>query len=338
MRGQTRRVENRNALSGKQSNMRAASDSHPVTAGTVYQICARIKGRLISAGPLQRVRVVGCLLTPLLLLGGCSSGSRDVGISEVEERIADLAVSRGTQVDDLTTLCMKAQGFSDFVVQPSGGWQEPPLTGPDGEEVEGYERAELHGFGIASGYLYIYEHPDAPGSLTGKDGTDVVEEDEDLLMALWSIASMGDEYIEGGCYAWANREWETQNPDWAAGQAFATELASYIEEAEDDPRLIELDSALSLCMREEGYSIQRASDLSKLVRQQIEDIPPGIEEPDYVAELERIREYEIGLATAAWRCSQTVDTPTRGEVYDDVHEEYRQRFLDDHPELLEPFK
>ena len=233
---------------------------------------------------------------------------------------------------------MRSQGFDDFVLQPPTVWQEPPLTGPDGQELEGYALVELHGFGITSGHLSIFESPNAPDFFTDNARPSSQPEDDAYLFALWSEAQVGGETVPGGCAAWAESEWENQNPEWAAGNAFGSELGTYMEEADNDARLVALDADLSICMAQQGYSIHRSSDIPQLVRAKIEAIPPGLSEDEYIRDLEKVRAYEIELAKAAWQCAQEVDTPERRAKWEAVQNEYREQFVVDNPELFEPFK
>lgn len=305
-----------------------------------YRALARGIRRRDRLKPNPGVSRIGLLALICLLISSCASESVDERIASVERQIDKLAITRDSAVNDLITRCMKEQGFSDFVQKQAESWTEPPLTTPDGSVAEGLQRAEIHGFGIASGHLSRFESSDVPAWVSGEPNNSQVEtESPEETEALWSLATMDGETIHGGCNEWANMEWESTHPEWNAATEFRRELASYMEEADGDPRIRSLDQAFVGCMRKEGYQLAEPEDALRLVRERIEAIPQEVaqDQSAYVEELRQIRRFEVELATAAWHCDNGSQAEAREAGYEGVYQEYRERFARENPDLFAPF-
>ncbi|HLF43068.1 MAG TPA: hypothetical protein VJA46_06020 [Acidimicrobiia bacterium] len=287
--------------------------------------------------PASRERLAFRIVVGVAVLVVACGGSAnpDEIIEQVDEAMAGLAQARGPEVNDLITQCMRAQGFTGYLATAAESWQEPPLTTPSGEIAEGYERVEYHGFGIASGYLSIYENEDVPDWVRGGE-TPAADEDPAEQAALWSTVEIDGEIVQGGCTAWANGEWEGAHPEWAAGQEFQAGLRDFLELAERDPQVAALNDELAACIRSEGYtSVQNPDDVYGLVRTQIESINPDSTEREYVAAMEDIRQYEIGLAKSVWECSERLRLEERRSELASVFQEYRSRFVAENQDLVE---
>lgn len=147
-------------------------------------------------------------------------------------------------------------GFRGLRRGACAAWVEPELTTPEGEVAEGFEKVEQHGFGIASGYLAIYENEDVPAGIFGTEET--VEEDPEVLAALWSRAEMDGEMFRGGCNGWGESAWSELHPEWTAGTEFQETLGEYLIRAEQAPEVVELDDEMTLCIRDAGRKSKRS--------------------------------------------------------------------------------
>ncbi|GBE24478.1 hypothetical protein BMS3Bbin02_00750 [bacterium BMS3Bbin02] len=285
-------------------------------------------------------RLATVALLTVVVAGGCAAPVNNP-LEDVNLRMEQLQALQPAQVNDLTTQCMIAQGYNEYVMRPPQVWEQPPLLGVDGEPLEfgTLEFAETHGFGIVSNMLYIYEN-DVPPELREVVEPGPEDEDPELLFALWSEVQVDGLTYAGGCYGWANQTWEQRNPEWAAIEPFGEELSRYLDEADIDPRVVAIEDAFVTCMRGQGFSeIERKSDLQASVTAMVEAaVEQGTTQEQQIASLERIREYEIELAIATWRCTQEVYTAQNIRMYEQVRAQYEAQFVADHPELLEPFE
>ena len=284
------------------------------------------------------VAAMSLVVAVLIVASACAGEAPEVALDQVEERIEHLLASQPIEIGDLTTECMIAQGYSAFVVQPPESWQQPLLAGPDGQPMDPSSRefAETHGFGIASTQLYIYEH-DVPSAFFEPDQPPE-DEDEEYLFALWSEVEVDGEIFSGGCNGWANQVWERRHPEWDAVEPLTEALAEYLGEADRDPRILAYEDQLIACLQAEGFSVNQKSDVTDSIRQMVFSIEPSDDTGQYVAELQEIREYEIEMATASWRCTEDIYDDQAGHTYEQVQLEYERKFIEDHPELLEPFQ
>ncbi len=285
-------------------------------------------------------KIATVALLTVVVASGCAAPVNNP-LENVDLRMEQLQARQPAEVNDLTTQCMIAQGYNEFVLRPPQVWEQPPLVGVDGEALEfgTLEFAETHGFGIVSNMLYIYEN-DVPPELSGVVESGPEEEDPELLFALWSEVQVDGLTYAGGCYGWANQAWEQRNPEWAAIESFGEELSRYLDEADIDPRIIAIEDAFVTCMRGQGFAeIEQKSDLQTIVRAKVEAaVEQGTSQEQYIANLERIRDYEIELAVATWGCTQEVYTAQNIRMYEQVRAQYEAQFVADHPELLEPFE
>lgn len=277
----------------------------------------------------------------MIALAGCTSTAASP-LDDVKLRLEELQASQASDVADLTTECMIGQGYDDFVA-PSGegGWAQPPLSGNDGEPLDTttLEFAETHGFGVVSNMLYIFENDDVPPELFQSQEPDPADEDPEYLFAYWSGVEVDRVAYDGGCYGWANREWERLHPEWAAIEPFGEAWSEYDTDAENDPRIVAIEDVFAACMRPQGFdTIRRRSDLHRTIRDMIDNMGASDNQDRYIADMERIREYDIEMAVVAWHCGQEIDAHQDRITQALVEAEYEARFVNDHPELLEPFK
>jgi hypothetical protein len=276
----------------------------------------------------------------LVLVSSCA-GERapEAALERAEEQIHQLLASRPTEINDLITRCMIAQGYSDFVMRPPEVWEQPPLPGPDGRPLDpsSLEFAEMYGFGIASTVLYIYEH-DVPADIFEPDDPTEAEEDEEYLFALWSEVEVDGELVAGGCNGWADQEWQRLHPKWAAVEPLTETLAEYLGEADRDPRILAYEDQLVVCLRSEGFDVSQKSDVTDSIHEMVSAVDGSAGIDQYVAELQEIRDYEIELATASRRCADTIYDENAAGTYEQVRLDYEQKFVEEHPELLEPFE
>ncbi|PSK92400.1 hypothetical protein CLV30_13216 [Haloactinopolyspora alba] len=134
------------------------------------------------------------------------------------------------------------------------------------------------------------------------------------------------------------------------------DIASLTERINSDPRVVEAQQGWSDCMAAAGHDgFEVPSDARKAVMDRAADVPglgmtmptgPGSGSPDDgsaessaeqdvdEAEIEKIREYEIDVATADHECKQQ----GYQETYDEVSHELQEEFVEQHRAELERYR
>ena len=174
-----------------------------------------------------------------------------------------------------------------------------------------------------------------------EDELDAMFEDFDARM---------EGYDPGGCYNEVNAELWSDDGATAFYEQFGDQLEDIHKRAEADPRIAELETEWSKCMSGAGYAFDNEEDAVRLVLGKLEEIDavsvpanaqsaweyePKPVEPgsDTFKEVEAIFKEEVAIAKASVKCREG-----DAEVYETVHKEYEQAFIDGNRAALEQFR
>ncbi|GIG39134.1 hypothetical protein [Cellulomonas phragmiteti] len=270
-----------------------------------------------------------------VLLAGCTAGPPTASpTGPVTAFLESLGGGYGDQeayeeqhrrAQEVVAACMTELGFVYVPTAPV----KDVYRGPDGSaQWESREFAEQYGYGVTtSGELYDEEEQVDPND----DYVAAMSEAEQTAYyeALYGPAEEvdpeeaepEDDGERAGCYGRAAHEVYTENQIWEdpTVQAFLDELDVAWADLADDPGLRAARTAWTTCMVDAGYDFTSPEEASQHIHDRLaalyeaaaapsgtseEEPDSGTSEPDAAAMAE-LRQEELALATAAWRCRDT---------------------------------
>ncbi len=160
------------------------------------------------------------------------------------------------------------------------------------------------------------------------------------------------DYVPSGCMAEAQNEVYNQGAAEEFFRQFGDALDEQFRSIESDPRIQGLEERWAACMKDKGYDVTKRTDPELSIVRRLEaigvvtDLEVGPEgelmgygmeavEPDDPrrSQIQAIADEEIALATASYECSKEF-----ADVYQEVQQEYEQKFIEQHRAELERFR
>lgn len=317
---------------------------------------------------------VASAVAAMMALAGCSNGGGDGGgggdltyedspLSEVfaelddfsgmsEEEMQAESDRQMMEIEELTAACMAEQGFEYIPVD----WSESGgvISAETDVDYESREYAEQYGYGITT--MYSEDESSSSEEDAPEDPNQAIveamspAEQEAYYEALYG--QMDEEPAEGeeisyepsGCSGEAQMQvYGDQMELWEDPrfEELFEAMDQIYTDAENDPRMAELNTAWSDCMADAGHTdLADPSAAQDSIMTAADGLWSESEDPsDIEPEMADLREREIALATADWDCKDSVDyQQTSLEIQFEYEEEFVEEWQADIDALIAAYQ
>lgn len=282
----------------------------------------------------------------------------DFSQQDQEEAQAEMD-EQNRKMEELVASCMAEEGF-DYVPNTNNGGSIS--YEPAGEETDPLENARQNGYGITTGWGPVTD-PGVEEEVYVDPNAETYEAMSESERTAWDKALYGTppEFTEetdmeefeynwedSGCYGVAQHEvYEVENgqeglmavyddPQWAE---LMEEMSALYTDAQNDPRMKELNTKWSSCMSEAGFDFANTEEAFNSINDRLNKFwEENADDPEYTGPTEEdlapIKEEEIKVAVADYTCQDEIDLQNESMR---IQFEIEQEFVDEHKAELEAF-